>query len=77
MRIDQADAASIEHFNALLQRRLKLRQRLHRAGRDDDISLVVVVTHLVGEIRTGDAGRHQRDVVEELPNLVDRLVDIE
>src|ERR1700689_798082 len=44
---------------------------------DRDPALVLVVAEVLGQLRTGQAGGHLGDVVEELPHLVDRLGDLE
>ena len=48
-----------------------------RAHPDGHPALVLVVAEVLGQFRAGQAGRHLRDVAEELPHLLDRLGDLE
>ena len=49
----------------------------YRAQPDGHLAVVLVVAEVFGELGPGQAGGHLRDVVEELPHLVDRLRDLE
>ena len=51
---------------------LAVERQLHRTHPDADGAGVVVVAEVVGELGAGQAGRHLRDVAEELPDLVQR-----
>ncbi len=42
-----------------------------------DLALVLLVAEVFGELGTGQAGRDLRDVVEEVPHLVDGLRHVE
>ena len=44
-----------------------------RAHPDRDPALVLVVAEVLGQLGAGQAGGHLRDVLEELPDLLDRL----
>ena len=48
-----------------------------RAHPDGDPALVLLVAEVLGQLRARQAGGHLRDVVEELPDLLDRLGDLE
>ena len=48
-----------------------------RAHPDGDLALVLVVAEIVGQLRARQARRDLGDVVEELPDLLDRLSDLE
>ena len=48
-----------------------------RAHPDGDLALVMVVAEVVGQFGAGEAGGDLRDVLEELPDLLDRLSDLE
>ena len=50
---------------------------LHRAHPDRDLALVLVVAEVLGQLGAGQARGDLGDVVEELPDLVDRLSDLE
>jgi hypothetical protein len=50
---------------------------LHRAHADGDLAVVLVVAQVVGELGAGQARGDLRDVVEEPPDLVDGLRDLE
>ena len=49
----------------------------HGAHPDGHPALVLPVADVLGQFSAGQAGRHLRDAVEELPYLVDRLGDLE
>ena len=48
-----------------------------RAHPDRDPALVLLAAEVLGQLRAGQAGGHLRDVLEELPDLLDRLGDLE
>jgi hypothetical protein len=48
-----------------------------RAHPDGDLALVPVVAEVLGQRGARQAGRDLGDVVEELPDLLDRLSDLE
>ena len=49
----------------------------NRAHPDRDLALVLVVAEILGELGARQARGHLGDVVEELPDLLDRLSDLE
>ena len=49
----------------------------HRAHPDRHLALVLVVAEVLGQLGARQARGHLRDVVEELPDLLDRLSDLE
>ena len=51
--------------------------QLDRPHPDGDPAAVLVVAEVLGQLGAGQARGHLRDVVEEPPDLVDRLGDLE
>jgi hypothetical protein len=49
----------------------------YRAHPDGHLALVLLAAEVLGQFRAGQAGGHLRDVPEELPDLVNRLRDLE
>jgi len=49
----------------------------HRAHPDRDRALVLVVAEILGELGARQARGHLGNIVEELPDLLDRLSDLE
>jgi hypothetical protein len=49
----------------------------HRAHPDRHLALVLVVAEILGEFGARQARGHLGDIVEELPDLLDRLSDLE
>ena len=52
-------------------------QHPYRTHPDGHLALVLLAAQVLGQFGTGQAGGHLRDVLEELPYLLDRLGDLE